>query len=313
MEIKDIDKFELNLRNRLTPVMPKVPPVTIRFISVDGKDNFYLVVIFIEHDYYAPYIHLENEKNYKIYKRDGNQKRVVGYTELKSMFVQSRVLEDEILRFREKRIAYYKDKGIGERFLLLHVIPESFLDEKQPLFVIEKRHNINLGVIFAGSQIDSFSLPGVDGLRYTSASGDAEAILYNNGIAEFLLPLTIYVASMREGFYFCNEDIWEYVERISQGYQRTMTDIFGGQRYFGCISIIGCKDVISEGNGVGRQPEIICQPVCFMDMTDTDAFYSDLKRLQIEYLLSLGIRHNDMIMSLINEIREGSISVKNEV
>lgn len=98
-----------------------------------------------------------------------------------------------------------------------------------------------------------------------------------------------------------------------------MTDIFGEQRYFGCISIVGCKDTISEYNGVGRQPtmidrdEIICQPVCFTDMTDTEAFYSDLKRLQIEYLLSLGIRHNDMIMSLINEIREGSISVKNEV
>ena len=60
IEIENPDKFELDIRNKLITIMPKVPPVSFRFLLLDN--GRYLVVVAIEHDYYAPYIHIENEK-----------------------------------------------------------------------------------------------------------------------------------------------------------------------------------------------------------------------------------------------------------
>lgn len=152
VDIDNQDTFELDLRNKLTPIMPKMPPVQIRFVKLEsGK---YLVVMFIGHDYYAPYLHLEDQKNYKIYKRDGNKKTTIGYTELKNMFVQSRVLETEIWKFRKRRIEYYKEEGI-EQYMLYHIIPESFLNDRKELFLVEKERNISFGAVFSGAGIDT--------------------------------------------------------------------------------------------------------------------------------------------------------------
>lgn len=38
------------------------------------------------------------------------------------------------------------------------------------------------------------------------------------------------------------------------------------------------------------QNRLICPPVCFTDIGG-DAFYIDWKKLHLEYLLSLGIKH----------------------
>ncbi len=180
MEVANPDRFELDLRNKLTPILPKVPPIKFHFVVL--SNGRYLVVMQISHDYYAPYVHIEDQKNYKIYKRDGNQKTMVGYTELKNMFIQSRVLEDEIQSFRLKRVEYYKglDDQTLKRFMLFHIIPESFLNDRQSLFALEKQKHQSFGKVFSGTRIDSFSLPCVDGLRYENTDGDARAILYNN-------------------------------------------------------------------------------------------------------------------------------------
>jgi predicted HTH transcriptional regulator len=66
VDLADPDKFELDLRNKLTPIMPKVPPVRFHFVKLpSGK---YIVVLFVDHDYYAPYLHIVDQKNYKITK-----------------------------------------------------------------------------------------------------------------------------------------------------------------------------------------------------------------------------------------------------
>ena len=309
VEIEDPDKYELFLRNKLTPILPKVPPIQFRFVKL--SNGRYLVIMYIGHDYYAPYIHIEDQKNYRIYKRDGNQKTIVGYTELKNMFIQSRVLEDEIQGFRKKRIEYFENQGNQalKRFMLFHIIPESFLNDRQPLFLIEQQQHRSFGSVFSGARIDTFSLPCVDGLRYENITGDEKAILYNNGIAELLLPLDIYVLPQQDGeLWFYADEIWEYVESVLQGYQSIMPDFFGNQRCFGCISIIGCKDAGTEHNGHGRQvtkidrDEIIIPPISLEDLEDEEAFNQSLKRLHLEYLLSIGIRRSEIAKELINEI-----------
>lgn len=308
VDINNTDKFELDLRNKLSPIMPKVPPVQIRFIKlVSGK---YIVVMFVDHDYYAPYLHLEEQKNYRIYKRVGNRKDIIGYTELKNMFVQSRVLETEILEFRKRRIEYIMAQGM-EQFMLYHVIPESFLNDRKELFLIEKKKPISFAAVFSGAQIDTRSTPCVEGLRFSNTYGDEKAIIYNSGIVEFLLPLKPFVLPVNGHAYFDNGDVWNYIDNVSQGYQSIMPQFFGNQRYFGCVSIIGCKGVVSEGSDLPRfetiidNNHIVCEPIVFTKIEDKNVFYLDLKRFHLEYLLSLGIKRNPLIDELIGEISEG--------
>ena len=309
VEVENPDRFELELRNKLTPIMPKVPPIKFHFVVL--SNGRYLVVMHISHDYYAPYVHIEDQKNYKIYKRDGNQKTVVGYTELKNMFIQSQVLEDEIQSFRLKRMEYYKslDDQALKRFMLFHIIPESFLNDRQSLFVLEKQKHLSFGKVFSGTGVDSFSLPCVDGLRYENTVGDERAILYNNGVAEFLQPLGMYVLPQRDaGLWFYEDEIWEHIEHVSQGYQMIMPSVFGKQRYYGCISIIGCKDAGTEQNGYGRlvtkidRNEIIISPISFENIEDEESFSVAINQLHLEYLLSIGIRNSDIVKNLINEV-----------
>jgi len=308
VEIVNPDKFELDLRNKLTPIMPKMPPIQFHFVKLaSGK---YIVIIFIDHDYYAPYLHLEDQKNYKIYKREENQKTTIGYTELKNMFVQSRVLETEILEFRKRRIEYYKEEDI-EQFMLYHIIPESFLNDRKELFLIEKQKNISFAAVFSGAGIDTRSTPCVDGLRFSNTYEEEQATIYNTGVVEFLLPLKTYVGTVRDRPYFYSKDVWEKIDHVSQGYQDIMHEFFGNQRYFGCVSIFGCKGITSEGDELRRfetvidRNQIVCVPVVFSKMEEKNLFYLDLKRLHLEYLLALGIKRSSLIDELINEIAAG--------
>lgn len=308
IDINNPDLFELDLHNKLVSILPKVPPFSIKPVPLEN--GRYLVVIQIQHDYYAPYVHIENEKNYKIYKRDGNRKTLVGYMELKNMFVQSRVLEDEVLDFREKRIRYYRtldEKKYGQ-FMLLHIIPESFLSERKQLFILERQNQKSFMSIFAGTGIDRWPLPCVDGLHYYSSYGTEEALLYNNGIAEFVLPLQLYVYEIREKRHLNVDSIWGFVDNIVQGYRNVIPAIFGDQRYFVCINLIGCRNIVSESDGFGMtyaiidRDEVLCNPISFSCMSNKDAFFVDLKKLHLEYLLSLSIKKSSTVNSLIKEI-----------
>ena len=307
----NVDKFEMDLRNKLNAVLPQIPPIEFYWVRLSsGK---YIAVIFVKYDYYAPYIHLEKEKNYKIYKRVGNQKAVIGYTELRNMFIQSRTLEGEIEAFKKKRIEHYATEGGSEfgRFILFHIIPESFLNEQKELFLLEREKRQNFGSVFAGTSIDSLSIPCVDGLRYIyTLENDRTGIIFNNGIAEFALSLTRYIADISNaGPFFYSKEVWDIIGQVAEGYRKLMPEIFGKQRYFGCISIIGCMGIISESQStfptrytkIDRH-RLICPPVCFTDI-GTDAFYVDWKKLHLEYMLSLGIKYGD-VDKLVNDIKE---------
>ena len=310
VEIDNPDKFELNLRNKLIPIMPKVPSIQFSFVQlVNGR---YIVVIYIEQDFYSPYIHIEDQKNYKIYKREGNQKTIVTYAELKDMFIRSKVLDDEILLFRKKIADYYKSfyDNAHERFMVFHIIPEAFQNTRKQFFLNERQAHQNYGAVFSGAKIDSPSLPCVDGLRFVNTSGDEHGLLYNNGIAEFILPLGTYVKTVKNGEFFYSDDVWRFIDVISQGYRSVMLPLFGKQRYFACISIIGCRNAIVEGNAYGHNTtridrnEIICPPVVYTDIENTDYFYNDLKKLHLEFLLALGIKWSEKVSELIDAINK---------
>lgn len=303
------EKFEMDLRNKLNPILPKVPQINFKFIPLSADPNKHIVILQILHDYYAPYIHAESDTSYKIVKREGINKAIIRYPELKNMFIQSKTFEEEIASFRSKRIMLRSEDGY-DRFILLHMIPESFLTERKQLFFYERSHHIYLGAVFSGTFIDSNSIPCVDGLRFVSTTRSQEGILYDNGIAEFFLPLDVHVYSQSnpDEEYIDKDGIWYHLDNTIQGYKKFMSEIYGNQRYFGCISIIGCKSVISE-TGISKSTNskidrnrIICSPVVFTNMDDTDAFYPQMKRMHIEFLLSLGIKHSQEVTTLSQEL-----------
>ena len=123
-----------------------------------------------------------------------------------------------------------------------------------------------------------------------------------------MLQLKAYVLENQNGLRFYYNDVWEKIDCLLQGYRSVVPPLFGAQRYFACISIIGCKGAVSEENGYGRdmttidRNEINCQPIAFTNMEDQDAFDLALKKLHLEYLLSIGIRNDKEVSELIEGI-----------
>ena len=103
--------------------------------------------------------------------------------------------------------------------------------------------------------------------------------------------------------------MWQKVDNISQGYREMMPGVFGNQRYFGCISLIGCSDVVVDMIEFGKKPikldrnEILCHPVSFSRIDDSELFFLDLKKLHLEYLLSVGAK-DGITKEIIKTIEE---------
>lgn len=143
IESGNTDRFELERRDNLALILPQIPPVQFKFIPLEEEK--YIVIVYVQHDSFAPYIHAVDD-TYKIYKRIGNGKKQMSYVELKNMFTQAYSVELAIQHFREERIrSFMSEEDTSDhrysRFLLLHMIPETFLNTayNKNLYVLQKR------------------------------------------------------------------------------------------------------------------------------------------------------------------------------
>ena len=312
------DKFELDRKNNLNAIMPRLPSVQFKFVRL--PDDKYIVILYVQHDFFAPYVHLENESDYRIYRRVNNGKSVASYQELKTMFTQSLSLEDEILHFRKNRIQYYRSQEDTSdhrysRFALLHIIPDTFSDSNysQNLFVLGKRKGIDFHPFFYESRAFSYTVPNVDGLKGVVSSTGNETSLYNNGIAECFWPL-----EAQENYLFGVYDklpkailhtsrLLERVEKVINSYISILSPIFNTQRYFISLSIIGCRDIFSfwggydDNTSIIDRNEILCPVTVFMDMSNHDETEKNLKFLKLNSYLALSIDNKDMA-ALLKEL-----------
>ena len=314
------DRFELDRRNNLATINPKIPYMSYHFVKL--KNGKFVVIIYIKHDSFAPYVHIQDEKNYKIYKRVGNGKRVISYSELKNMFNQSLSLDKEIYNYRKKQINFYKNLNKikddeSSRFILFHIIPETFIDSSyhRNMFILEKTRGINFSSIFSKFKCNSRSIPCADGLRYIALSKyspQSECYVKNNGIVECFLPLTTELHLSNSRFpdgYFPWEYIWEIIEDTFLKYVEIFKNIYIGERVFICISIVGCKGVITQNlefffphiAKIDRDI-VICAPVCIDNLSNGHESEFVLKKLYIEYLLALGIKNDEDLNNYIMEV-----------
>lgn len=310
------DLFERNIKNYLQIIKPRMPYYSIKFIDV--QDNRFIVVIYVQHDFYAPYIHLVDQKNYKIYKRAGNGKIVMDYQEIKNMFIQSISIEKEVELKREERINFFLSQRMDleltySKFFLMHIIPETFLDYNynKPMFVLEQK-GARFSPIFSFFDCGSLSAPTPEGLRYLGQGIKAEGKISNNGIAEFFYPLTkklhIGLHGKDDKGQLPYEWFWQRIDQSIRMYIDVMKQYTRLQRIFICISIVGCKDVLVEQkfdkdweSRIDRD-KLLCNPSVF-DLTDAVKIKEDdMSRLHLDFLTSLGVKFNGIIPVIIESL-----------
>ena len=310
------DKFELERKNNLASIMPKIPSLQFGYIPL--RNGKFVVVIQIRKDGFAPYIHLENDTNYKAYKRVGNGKSPIGYVELKKMFNQSLSLENEVHEFRKKRINFHREQEDEPnkrnlKFILFHIIPDSFSDSstRRNMFLLHKQNpSLDFCSIFRKLCGSCLVYPNVDGMRFAGRGIESWGLIYNNGIAE------CYCAS--SDYWMCNQTnqkvsfaykaFWDDVQPVVWNYIETMKEMLETKRLFLCISVLGSKDVISRINQYGQatgvidRNTILCNPIIIEDMTDKEDVKTALKWLKMEYFLSLGINDGKEFNQLMAEV-----------
>ncbi len=310
------DVFERDIRNCLQPIKPRVPYYRIKF--VDLPEDKFVVILYIQHDYFAPYIHIEEQSNYKIYKRIGNSKSYIEYQELRAMFTQSLSLEREVERFRKERISYFWNQEDDEnstysQFLLLHIIPDTFLDANynKPVFAMHQAGRY-ISIAFSAFDCHSRPYPTPDGFRYLDREdgGKAECRLYNSGITEYFCPLRerSFLYDRKGSSHIYTDDLWNKIYEAVDKYIKIINQVIEAKRVFVCISIIGCKDAItSESNYLDitcriDRNQLICEPVVFENIENRNIDDLEIARLHLTYLSSLGVNNDPVLKGLIKEV-----------
>lgn len=311
----DTDRFELDRKNNLNQISPKIPSIKFGFIKL--KNGKFVVIIYVNRDGFAPYIHLEDGKNYKAYKRVGNGKVTMSYTELKNMFAQSQSLEKGIQQFRKERIDFFRSQEDTpefrySKFLLLHIIPDTFMDTSynNKLFVVSQKKDIKFSDIFYYLSCQYIYSPTVEGLKFPKYMNSGEGLLYNNGIAEAFCPyydrLTLSSPSDLNQI-FATTATWNMIENIVNAYIEKMKDIISAERVFVAISLIGLKNVKINNDDGFRQividrDELLLNPIEIDNIKDEETVIRALKMQKIDYSLALGISNSSTLNTLIKEI-----------
>lgn len=316
------DKFELDRRNDLQSISPRMPNIRFNFIPLHtGK---FVVIIFIKHDSFAPYTHIENQVNYKFFKRAGDEKVTMTYTEIRNMFNRSLSLDKEMISFRKERINHYTGQSeriedINNKFLLFHIIPDNFLDRDydQDMFVIQKTKHTDFSPIFSGFHCSETSIPCANGVRfipYFTNNDKAECYLYNNGIVECFLSLDKIISEHPQNFpngYIPRDYIWDMIQRTCDGYYKYKEVLCNSDRLFLCLDIIGCKGVVSQTpsedgfvyyTGTIDRNTLICDSVVITDTSDDAMFVNMVKKLHLNYMLSIGVKYGKEFDGLISEL-----------
>ena len=304
----NIDKFELNLKNYMSGIQPRMP--TYRLNSIPLDNGKYVVIIYIKHDMFAPYTHIVDKNNYRLFRRHGNGKVSMTYTEVKNMFNSSLSLEREVKRFREGRLSHYisYSNDADRKFLLLHIIPDTFLDSSynQPMFVIQKKQK-SLQELFRDFGVANYCQPTIEGVRFTFPYTSQEGIVFNNGITElyYPIPVDLYNQPNLEKGFLNSEWILNYICRTITKYSALLKQAISIKNLYACVTLYGCKGtatehLLSKYTFIDRD-KLQIEPTVISTET-SESIEHGIKLLKINYMLSLGITKHPSLIELIEEV-----------
>lgn len=137
--------------------------------------------------------------------------------------------------YRKDRIQYYGEQteeknDIYSRFLLLHIIPETFNDPSfsHNMFFLEKEKDISFDSIFTAFSNTQRSMPCADGLHFLHderAYDKAEGYINNNGIVECFFPLVNHLHLDEKHFkngFFSRICVWEKINAAMFNYKKSL-------------------------------------------------------------------------------------------
>ena len=88
-------------------------------------------------------------------------------------------------------------------------------------------------------------------------------------------------------------------------------ELFKCDRVFLCLDIVGCKGVTSQNpeedfsayyTGTIDRNTLLCEPVVISDVNNNAMLENTIKKLELNYLLSIGVKFGNDLDSLINEL-----------
>ena len=162
--------------------------------------------------------------------------------------------------------------------------------------------------VFYNMRCSYMACPNVDGIRFVGDGRDNDGLLNNNGVAECFYPAHGYFNSYFDEVTFSYNWAWDDIRPMVNQYIEVMKDVIETKRIFLCISILGCKNSITNYGEfrevIGRidRDTILCAPIVIENLADETAVDIALKRLQIEFYLALGIRRSKDLDKLIAEV-----------
>lgn len=181
------------------------------------------------------------------------------------------------------------------------------------MFVLERSGKAKFSEIFSPFGCYASSIPCVDGIRYIPyRDKDAEGYVRNNGIVEACLSLDedirINESKYPEGFLPWVR-LWDQIKDVCFNYIKVFNNINISERVFLCLAIVGCRNVLTNDeffvrNYVGRidRDEVICEPVELLRINNEFEVGNVLKKLQIAFLLSIGVKYDKTLQKLIEDV-----------
>ena len=306
------DKFLLNIKTWLQTIQPRIPYYKTNIFEL--KNGKYVMIMYIQHDSFAPYLHIEDEGCYRIFKRVGNSKHTIPYMELRNMFIQSLSLEKEIKTYRTERISHFNLRiplGKEPRYLLLHFIPETFTDSSHNIPIIkEYKNGVDPSGIFNAFGSNFYFQPNVEGIKFNSYNTGSEIQIYNNGIAElfYLFDEEVAVKSDTQKLTFRWVMVCNRIKQSLKKYLETMKGILGDKKAYVCTSIIGCQGVVTDDDfgyyhhiSIDRDM-LMCDPVVFEMNSSDSTLEKTIDMLELNFMLSIGIRGGKRMNELIKEV-----------
>ncbi len=296
ISIDNMDRFELDLRNALLPIMPSVPHVEFSFIATSGG---YVVVVHIEKGMFKPYMTVENQTVFRFFARRGNHKEAMSYSEISNNFLHAASLTSEIKRFRLERISELLEDNTG-LFGVIHIIPATF---RKPSDFIPMCDLGKTGKLPLPQELNKYvrgrMLPNVDGIWFPSDDGvrDFELLrLFDNGIVE--LKLDLYTHLIRDAEYLISDEFISAIEDIAEGTARIYRSLERHAAVYICTSVIGCKgywnyDSVSTIRPIPSKVDrdrILCAPIEIRDILDVDLVSDMVEECKKRTRYALGIR-----------------------
>ncbi len=297
IEINNTDKFELDRRNDLETIQPVMPNIKFNFIKLENEK--YIVVIYVSKGFFSPYIVKDNEDKYSFYKRQGNSKRMMSYNEVRNMFNQSLILSDEIQKFRNKRIDYFLNNSSEFPFVLLHIIPDQFLNitSYNKMFFKEQEDPYIFYRIF-NNYCNEYSMPFVDGLVFlNNAKSNYKVYIYNNGIVELNYSLLNYYHTEKDKNYLYINDIINRLDNFTKAYINHSLIFTENKRLFLCVSILNCNgyrtdtDYDNDYYGYIYGNKVMCIPIELYDLSDKVLVENAIRDLKTTICLSTGVKN----------------------